>query len=768
MQRLNLAKQITVLAATLIAALAIMAAISLISTIRLSNSVLDYKVINAKSVLTADIVEDIAEARLAALRFRTSGSPEAAEDVISNIEEVTSVAKELRELAGEGDPVVDPVRSVEGNSISYRTFFEDTVAIRSQRNAAVAELSEAGRTARAQITEIMNSTFQAGNSEAAHFAGLLQQELLLGRFYAERFLLNNDDASLDRSREQWTTTMAAVQPLRAALTDPNAVRTLDEVVVKIETFVAALDTVSELIDKRNEERAEMDRLGPLMLDEIDSVREALTERSISLGAEVVNDARTVVIALAVVALIAISLGTGFAYQIGRIITSQINKLVENMDALSGGDLSIEYEHQETKKEIGRIYNALKVFRDQALEAREQKKREEELRAQQDRAREEAAAQAEKVELERQKRQREDEARLQTLNELAGSIASVVERAAAGDFSHRIEQEFGEPELDAMADSINTLIKNVDTGITETGRVLKRMSNGEFDTNMVGEFSGAFDDLQTSVNSTIGALAELVTDIMAESAAVAQQSGKMTDISENLARRAEHQAASLEETSAAMREISENARKGADEAGTARERADHAVSKVDEAGRVVTNAIEAMEDIKVASGEIEEIVSVIEGIAFQTNLLALNASVEAARAGSAGKGFAVVATEVRDLAQRSADASQNIKTLIEKSSSKIEAGVGLVESTGGTLSEVVEIVREMSNSMSEIANASRDQAAGVSEIQSAIATLDDLTQKNAQVSDQTREDAKTLNAASTQMRQKIGQFKTGTSYQASAA
>ncbi len=427
-----------------------------------------------------------------------------------------------------------------------------------------------------------------------------------------------------------------------------------------------------------------------------------------------------------------------------------------MSELAKGNLEVEITGGEAQHELGDIARALVVFRDNEAAAREQAARTKaaEEQAQRDKEAREAAEQ----EAERKRQAAAEAERKAMIASLRDSLGSVVDAAADGDFSRRIETKFAEAELDEMAASINTLVQNVESGVAETARVMSELASGNLTDRMSGAFKGKFAELQSSVNGTIGNLSQLVGEIAAQCQGLGNEVDSMSNQAADLARRAEQQAAALEESSAVMEEMSAAAKSSAEGAQTSSRRASEVSAQVDEAGTIVQNAVAAMGDIHTASQKIGEIVSVIDGIAFQTNLLALNASVEAARAGSAGKGFAVVATEVRALAQRSSEASQDIKTLIEESTVQVNRGVSLVEKTGTTLGEIVTGVSAMSATMGDLATTAHEQATGVAEASNAITQMDMITQKNAALADESRETAAKVRQQADAMARMVASFR----------
>jgi methyl-accepting chemotaxis protein len=237
--------------------------------------------------------------------------------------------------------------------------------------------------------------------------------------------------------------------------------------------------------------------------------------------------------------------------------------------------------------------------------------------------------------------------------------------------------------------------------------------------------------------------------------------------QDLSSRTEQQASSLEETASSMEELTSTVKQNADNARQANQLAATASGNAVRGGEVVAQVVSTMGSINESARRIADIIGVIDGIAFQTNILALNAAVEAARAGEQGRGFAVVASEVRNLAQRSAAAAKEIKTLIGDSVEKVEAGSRLVDQAGATMEEVVGSVRRVTDIISEIAAASEEQRTGIEQVNQAIVQMDQVTQQNAALVEQAAAAAEAMQEQAGNLAGLVGTFQTGTAGQAAA-
>jgi methyl-accepting chemotaxis protein len=258
-------------------------------------------------------------------------------------------------------------------------------------------------------------------------------------------------------------------------------------------------------------------------------------------------------------------------------------------------------------------------------------------------------------------------------------------------------------------------------------------------------------MQTGLSAT-------VSEIAASAEAIASASGEISMGNLDLSRRTEQQAVSLEKTAASMEELTSTVRQNADNAKQASTLATNASEIAEKGGAVVGRVVSTMGEISDSARSIGDIIGVIEGIAFQTNILALNAAVEAARAGEDGRGFAVVAGEVRNLAQRSAGAAKEVKTLIGASLERVANGASLAQDAGQTMDEVVKAVQRVTDIICEISAASIEQSAGIEEINLAVTQMDAGTQQNAALVEEATAAAQSLDDQAKALKRLVGKFK----------
>jgi methyl-accepting chemotaxis protein len=294
-------------------------------------------------------------------------------------------------------------------------------------------------------------------------------------------------------------------------------------------------------------------------------------------------------------------------------------------------------------------------------------------------------------------------------------------------------------------------------VSVLGEALKKLCSGNFGFQLATPFSPEFEELRHDLNRSVSQLCDTFLDISGSVEMISTGGQEIRQGVSDLSRRTETQAATLEETAAALDEITANVTSSSARAEDARRVASEANSSATRSGQVVAQAVEAMSRIEDSSSKISSIISVIDEIAFQTNLLALNAGVEAARAGEAGRGFAVVAQEVRELAQRSAKAAKEIKDLIQNSTAEVASGVKLVSETGQALKAISDLIYQIHSHMEAISTASREQSTGLAEINSSVNSMDQTTQQNAAMVEESSAAAATLASESQKLRSMISQF-----------
>jgi methyl-accepting chemotaxis protein len=424
-----------------------------------------------------------------------------------------------------------------------------------------------------------------------------------------------------------------------------------------------------------------------------------------------------------------------------LVSRPLRKITATITDLVGGRQDVVIPSLGRGDEVGDIARSLDVFKAQIA---------------QNQALQLERSQAQAEQLAERERNEADRARQE--EELDRSVARVIDAAVGGNLGGRVDAANLNGAVGRIAEGINRLLAVTDNSLQQISAMLAGMADGDLSRRIRGDFSGVFARIQNDANGTAEKLTDIAGRLSETARTVRDASGEISSGSQDLASRTESQAASIEETAASMHEITTTVKQNADNAQAANQLAVAARDTAEKGGSVVANAVTAVTQIETSAQKISDIVGLIDEIAFQTNLLALNASVEAARAGEAGKGFAVVAQEVRALAQRSANASKDIKALITESNGQVKTGAALVNQTGQSLTEIVGAIKKVSDIVAEIAAASREQATGLEQVNTAVGQMDEMTQRNGALVEQTSASAQSLAGEAQRLAELVTFFK----------
>ncbi|MFT3999440.1 MAG: methyl-accepting chemotaxis protein [Rhizobium sp.] len=554
-----------------------------------------------------------------------------------------------------------------------------------------------------QLVSMIDDSLQAMLEQAVNLRGFL--------------LLRSDSTYGDvfNNRERMLKSIAAAK--QAAADSPDLLQAIDNMQKAADLYFHQL--AEPQVKARKETEMPLDQIVKIGQNEtkgqLDGFREAAAKikqaaraRASDLAAlqdDVNGDLRLTLIIGGIFASLAAAV---LAWLLSRLIVRPIVGMTAAMGRLANGEHDIEVPAVGRGDEVGRMADAVLVFKQAGIEKLR-------LAGETDRMRDDAERQR-RMNDERKARE-EDEIRF-AMEALAGGLSAL----SAGNVATRLHNSFA-PQLDSVRTDFNHAVEKLEAALQSVGFNARAINAG------ADEIRSAADDL---------------------------------------AHRTEQQAAAVEETAAALEQVTTTVRDSAKRAEDVGHLVERARLGAERSGDVVRKAVSAMQQIEKSSGEISNIISVIDDIAFQTNLLALNAGVEAARAGDAGKGFAVVAQEVRELAQRSANAAKEIKALITTSSDQVHTGVSLVGETGKALELIVSEVQEINRHVGAIVTATREQSTGLQEINTAVNNMDQGTQKNAAMVEEQTAASHALAREAASLNELLQQFRLGNAAQAAPA
>jgi methyl-accepting chemotaxis protein len=506
-------------------------------------------------------------------------------------------------------------------------------------------------------------------------------------------------AAVEKIEGRWTAYMATyLTPEEKAIADEflRVRQNADAGVKELQALLAAGDMAGLASFADTKLYPTIDPLGT-EISKLIELQIRVAKENLAIG----NGLKDMLVTLMIALSVAAAGIAGFSiYTIVAGVIRPVNSITSAMNRLAHGDLDVAIYGEGRRDEIGVMASTVAVFRDNARER---------VRLEQEAEANRAAAEAERLAHERQQAKEAAEVRF---------------------------------------------------AVDKIGHALDALSEGRLTYRITEAFAERLDAIRVNFNEAVGKLEDAMRRVGQNAQAIAAGSSQIHSAADDLSKRTERQAASVEETAAALEQITTTISQTSHRAREAGRQVHETRAAAERSGAIVERAVSAMQEIEGSSKEITTIISVIDEIAFQTNLLALNAGVEAARAGEAGKGFAVVAQEVRELAQRSASAAKEIRALIGKSGDQVKNGVDLVVATGKALEDIVAQVQAVSMNVTAIVEASGDQSIGLKEINTAVAIMDQGTQQNAAMVEESTAASHSLAKEAEALFQLIAKFEIG--------
>ncbi len=712
MSKLGITARIAAGFGAIIALLVVVSLAAIVGIQTLSGVADSYRAANGQTGEISDYVADYQQMEISVRQYLLAPTAEIAEtarvwidDVATNDPDGVAKFDSLPVARAE-------ISKIEVSAAALRDAFDSLISLEGERGAIMVSIEAAHEAFQPQIDALITSAEQTNlPAVLAKVAHVVKASMAM-EDYVGGYIASYDQKEFDGAMSAEAEALALLDELSVmpgASSLSQSIAGLSSALEQFGSSVESVQVIAAEVDRITQEEltvraAELTASYGVLTSEVRNNQD-------SLGPISEQTANTTMLVVGIVSLLAVLIGSALAFVTGRWLSSTIGGMASNMHLMAEGDLELELGPEPKASELGMMARALQTFRTNGLAMRSMDEEKEQAREK------ERAEQAIRTQLQEE-------------------VAAVVSAAVNGDFSRRISGQYDQDDLVALANAVNSLVETVDRGVGETGEVLSALAETNLTRRVTGTYQGAFDKLKTDTNAVADKLVEIVAQLKQTSRGLKTATGEILSGANDLSERTTKQAATIEETSAAMEQLAQTVMESAKRAGTASDQAKAASRTAEEGGEVMSQANQAMERISNSSSKISNIIGMIDDIAFQTNLLALNASVEAARAGEAGKGFAVVAVEVRRLAQSAAEASSEVKTLIEQSGEEVSGGTKLVADAAEKLASMLEAVQANATQMEEIARDSREQASSIEEVNVAVRQMDEMTQHNAALVEET--------------------------------
>ncbi|QCU89359.1 HAMP domain-containing methyl-accepting chemotaxis protein [Thiomicrorhabdus sediminis] len=742
-----------------------------------------------------------------------------AKDYINNpvaqeVDEFNQYYLRTSDLLEEGKQILDDSKhlsvldKISKDLSSYKQSFKQVQAYMQERNLLVGDkLDVIGPKMESVLTELMRQELQLGNVQASNEAAEVLRALLLARLYGAKFIQSNAEKDMQRVLKEFVVVSDKISLLRQYI-DADHMEPLQQVEKMAEEYAGYIKNLYQVIVNRNEViEGNLDVIGPRVATMAENLKLELKEVQDTVGPAVQQNNEDTINSSMIAALAVVLISIVIAILLPRTINRGLTAIQIVLKKISeSGDFSIRSDAQR-KDEIGIMGQAVNQLLKDMQAAIDDSNRvvqaiskgdfeqhiDLELKGDLARLKDGINGSADTIKDTMQQLQtamqqmsqgnfkvkiesdgmsggfldvvNSTELTLESLNSTIADILAIMAAMEQGQFNQRVTVEAMGDLLD-LKSSVNNSMDAIEAAISDITRVVVAQSQGDLTKTITGKYYGQLDTLKQAINASAQRLVEVIDNALQATTVVGSASDEVSQGAMDLSDRVQQQAASVEETSATMDEMNSAVQGNTENAREASQVAVDVSAKATQGANVMSKTIEAMNAIQESSHKIAEIVTLIDGIAFQTNLLALNAAVEAARAGEHGRGFAVVAGEVRNLAQKSAEAAKDIKNLIEESVVRIDEGATLAGESGQVLDEINASIETMTQMITHIATASSEQANGVGQVHQAINQIDEVTQQNAALVEETSAASLSMKEQADILQKEMSFFNTGRTINAS--